>query len=162
MGLVEILASRERRDFCARRALDKHLHGAVWQLQELQHVGERAHVIDAVGCRVVLSGVHLRRKHDLLFGAHYLFQRLDRLFTAHEERNDHVRENHDVAQREDREDAVAGSPGYLGHRITFLSQPPLADRESHINGREPSRLPRYHDMWIAARDYAEALPWLIG
>jgi hypothetical protein len=152
MGLVEVLASRERRDFCARRTFDQHLHGTVGKLQELQHVGERADVIDAVSRRIVLGSVHLRRKHDLLFGAHHLFQRLDRLLAPNEERNDHMRENHDVAQREDCEDTVAGSPGYLGHRITFLSQPPLADRESHINGREPSRLPRYHVMWIAARD----------
>ena len=42
-------------------------------------------------------------------GAHDFFQRLDRLFAADEERNDHVREHHDVAQRQNRI-----GPGFAG------------------------------------------------
>ena len=100
-------------------AFDQHLHGAVRQLQQLQHVGERADVIDRVRLGIVVGGILLGREQDLLFRAHHLFQRLDRLLTPDEERNDHVREHHDVAQREDCEDAVAGSPGYFGHCLNL-------------------------------------------
>ena len=120
LGLVEVVAVGEARRSCARaRALDQHLDGAVGQLQQLQHIGERADVVDRVGRRIVVGGIHLGGEQDLLVGAHHLFERLDRLFAADEERHDHVREHHDVAQRQDCEDAVAGSPGYFGHCPTF-------------------------------------------
>ena len=103
----------------ARRAFDQHLDGAVRQLQQLQHIGERADVIDRVGFGIIVGGILLGREQDLFFRAHDLFQGLDRLLTPDEERNDHVREHHDVAQREDCVDAVAGRPGYFGHCPTF-------------------------------------------
>ena len=86
----------------ARGALDQHLHGAVGQLQELQHGGQRAHLVDGVGRRIVVAGILLRGEQDLLVGAHHFFERVDRLLAADEQRHDHVRKDDDVAQRQDR------------------------------------------------------------
>ncbi len=77
----------------------------------MQDVGKRADIIDSVGFWIVVGGVHLGGEQDLLLRAHYLFQRLDRLFAPYEERHDHVRKHHYVAQRENCVDAVAGGAG---------------------------------------------------
>ena len=67
----------------------------------------------------------------MLVRAHHLFERLDRLLAADEERHDHVREDDDVAQRQDRDrSAVAWLRRRtwlgVGHAImSFLV--PLAD-----------------------------------
>ena len=108
---MEVDTVGEGLDLRARGALDQNLDGAVGQLQQLQDIGERADVVDRVGFRIVVGGIDLGGKQDLLFRAHHLFQRLDRLLAADEQRNDHVREHDDVAQREDRVDIVAGSTG---------------------------------------------------
>ncbi len=89
-------------DLRARGALDQHLDGAVGQLEQLQHARERADLVDRVGRRIVVGGVLLRREQDERVGAHHLFERLDRLLAADEERHDHVREDDDVAQRQHR------------------------------------------------------------
>ncbi len=69
---------------------------------------------------------------------------LDRLLAADEERNDHVREHHDVAQWEDCGDSRRWEPWILwplsnlscrGHH--------QANRESHINDRGSFRLPPF-------------------
>ena len=101
MGLVIGLVVREAQDFGAADALDQHLDGAVGQLQQLQHRGQRADIEEVFGRRLVLAGVLLGDKQDLLVGAHHLFERADRLLAADEKRHDHVRENDDVAQRQD-------------------------------------------------------------
>jgi hypothetical protein len=46
-------------------ALDQHLYRAVGQLEQLQHAGQHAGLVDALGCRVVLGGVDLAGKQDL-------------------------------------------------------------------------------------------------
>src|SRR4029078_4320628 len=82
-------------------AFDQHLHGAVGQLQQLKHRGERAHGINAIGRGLVIARVLLRDKQDLLVRAHHFFKRGDRLLASHEQRHDHVREYDNVAQRQD-------------------------------------------------------------
>ena len=109
VGFVVVVAVGVLEDLRARRALDQHLDGAVGQLQQLQHARERADLEDRVGGRIVVGGVLLRREQNEGVGAHHLFQRLDRLFAADEERDDHVRKHHDVAQRQNRI-----GPGFAG------------------------------------------------
>ena len=94
VGVLENLA--------ALRAFDQHLDGAVGQLQQLQHAGERAGLVNGVGRRIVIGGVLLRGEQDERVRAHHLFERLDRLLAADEQRHDHVRKHHDVAQRQHR------------------------------------------------------------
>ena len=92
---------RKRGDPHPQLALDQHLHGAVGQLQQLQHVGEHADAVDALGLRLVLGGVLLAGQQDLLVVLHHRLERAHALLAADEERHDHVREHHDVAQRKD-------------------------------------------------------------
>jgi hypothetical protein len=88
-------------DFHARNALDQHLDGVVGQFQQLQDVGDRAVVVDRFGRRIVVAGVLLRRQQDLPVVFHHVFERTDRFLAADEKRHDHVRENNNVAQRQD-------------------------------------------------------------
>ena len=107
LGLEVVGVVGVAHDLGARRALDQHLDGAVGQLEQLQHGGERAHLVDGIGRRIVVAGVLLRRQQDLLVGAHHLFERVDRLLAPDEQRHDHVRKDDDVAQRQDRIDLLA-------------------------------------------------------
>ena len=102
VGFVIFVAVGVLEDLGARRALDQHLHGAVGQLEQLQDARERADLEDRVGGRIVVGRILLRRQQNEGVGAHDFFERLDRLFAADEERNDHVRKHHDVAQRQNR------------------------------------------------------------
>ena len=103
-------------DLGARSALDQHLDGAVGQLEQLQHARERADLEDRTGRRIVVGGVLLRCEQNEGVGAHHLFERLDRLLAADEQRHDHVREDDDVAQRQHRI-----SPGFAGDRVAALA-----------------------------------------
>ena len=102
IGFIVILAVGVLEHLGTRGAFDQHLHGTVGQLQQLQDARERADLENRVGRRIVVGRILLRRQKNEGVGAHDLFERLDRLFTADEERNDHVRKHHDVAQRQNR------------------------------------------------------------
>jgi len=54
-----------------------------------------------------LRGVLLRDEQDLLVFLHHRFQRAHRFFAADEQRHDHVREHHDVPQRQHRHQIAA-------------------------------------------------------
>ena len=82
------------------RAFDQHLDGAIGQLQHLQNIGDTANFIDIRRRRLVLRGCFLSGKHDALALLHRSFQRLDRLWTANEQRYHHMRENDDIPQRQ--------------------------------------------------------------
>ena len=71
------------------QALDQHLHGAVGQLQQLQHRGDGAGGVDLVGRRIVVLGILLGHDEDVLVVAHHFFERLHRFLAADEERHDH-------------------------------------------------------------------------
>ena len=132
-------------DLGARCTFDEHLYGSIGKLQELKHIRQRADVVDRTRLRIVVGSVHLGCEKDLLLRTHHFFQRLDRFLAPYEKRHDHVREHDDVAQREDRENAVAGRPGYFGHCPTFHFAAAHGQPRLHINGREPIRLPARSD-----------------
>ena len=87
----------------ARAALDQHAHGAVGQLQQLQHGGGDADLVQVGAAGIVLGGVELRDQENLLVGRHRRLQRGHRLVAPDEQRDDHVREDDDVPQRQDGE-----------------------------------------------------------
>ena len=98
------------------RAFDQHLHRTVRQLQHLQHRGDGADRIEVFGRRVVLGGGLLRDEQDVLAGVHRDVERLDRLRAADEQWNDHVRKDHDIAERQERQRGhVDGGNGFSGH-----------------------------------------------
>ena len=88
----------------AAGALDQDLDRAVGQPEQLQDPGDAADVVHVTGRRVVLGAVALRHQHDALAGLHGGFQRLDGALAPHEQRDDHVGEDHHVAQRQKRQD----------------------------------------------------------
>ena len=88
-------------DAHAAPALDQHLDGPVGQLEELQHVREHADLVDAVRSRLIHGMVDLAREQDLLVVLHHFLECADRFLPADEQRHDHVRKHHDLAQRQD-------------------------------------------------------------
>ena len=116
LGLEILLTVGEAGQTRAALALDKNLHGAVGQFQQLKHAGQHADGIDGVRRGIVVDAVFLGRQQDLLFALHDLVQRLHRLFAADEERHDHVREDDDVSQRQDRQGlCISHGCVLLGH-----------------------------------------------
>ena len=103
----------------ALRAFDQHLHGAVGQLQHLQDGGDAADVVQVLGRRVVLGRLLLGDQQDVLAGVHRDVERLDRFRAADEQRDHHVREHDDVAQRQQRQRGDVGREGVsLGMRAS--------------------------------------------
>jgi hypothetical protein len=98
-------------DLRALAALDQHLHGAVRQLEKLQHRGDGADLVEIVHTRIVLRGILLRDEQDLLVVAHHRLQRADGFLAADEERDDHVGEDDDIAQRQHRQELAAADGG---------------------------------------------------
>ena len=84
LGFEVILVRGKLLDFCARRALDQHLHRAVGQLQELQDRSKRAHRVDRGRLGIVVARILLRGEQNLPVGAHHLVERVDRLFAPDE------------------------------------------------------------------------------
>src|SRR5262249_7174257 len=74
------------------------------------HRSEGSGRVDRIGGRIVIAGVLLCRQQDLLVRAHDLFEGIDRLLSADEQRHDHVGKHDDVAQRQDRINLPATSP----------------------------------------------------
>jgi len=91
----------EAGDLRAPATLDQNLHGAIRQLEQLQHRGDGADRVEVLGLGVVLRGILLRDEEDLLVLSHHRFQRADGLLPPDEERHDHVREHDDVPQGQD-------------------------------------------------------------
>ena len=88
---------------------------------------------------------------------HHLFERLDRLLATDEERNDHVRENDDVAQRHriapDQPGRGRGGSGRSFHRpVLVLSCPP-----SHGRIPDPSSMPISVRSYVPLRRSPKAL-----
>ena len=98
LGLEEAVGAGEAQQGGAALALHQHLHRAVGQLQQLQHAGDHAHVVDGGGLGIVVGGVLLGGQQDGLVALHHLLERLDGLLAADEQRHHHVGEDHDVAQ----------------------------------------------------------------
>ena len=76
------------------------------------------------GAGIVLGGVLLRDEQDLLVVAHDRFERADGLLAADEQRDDHVREHDDVAQRQHGQRLGGGWRRGLSARCESLMGPP--------------------------------------
>ena len=86
----------------ASAALRQHLDRAVRQLEKLKHRADHADGMDVLRRGVILGGIFLSNEKDLLIVLHHGFERRDGLFSADEQRHDHVRKDDDVPQRQDR------------------------------------------------------------
>ena len=91
---------RHRRQPRAMLALDKHAHRAIGQLEQLQHDRDDTRIIERILTRIILGRVELRHQEDFLIAFHRRFQRGDALVATDEERDDHLRKDDDVTQRQ--------------------------------------------------------------
>ena len=148
--LVEFVRARVLGDLGARQAFDEHLHGAVRQLEQLQHGRQHADRIDGIGRRVLGRGIDLgREQDDMLSLLHHLLQGADRLLAADEQRHDHMREDDDVPQRQNREFVAPPALGRvtlsaIAHAIDILvlSLPGTMRRTDVPNWRTPAAIRR--------------------
>ncbi len=145
LGLEKLRPVRVFADFGALDALDQHLDGVVGQLQELQHLRQRADLVDRILRRLVVTRAHLRRQQDVGVVPHHLFEGANGLLAADEKRHDHVRKYDDVPQRKHREGlARAGSERRTRFRGVHSTQPffsarrsLLAERKRRVTGSVP-------------------------
>ncbi len=113
----------EATDLGPRAALDEDLDRAIGKPQELDDRAERPDRVDVLGRRILFAGDALRGDDEAPVGGHRVFEGLDRLGPADEERHDHVRKDHDVAERKQR------NPSALS---PFRRSPPIrSSRISH-------------------------------
>ena len=107
----------------------QHPHGLVGKFQQLQHRRQGADIVQPVRRGIVVGGDFLGQKQDLLFVIHHLFQGAHRFLAAHKERHNHVGENHDIAQGEDRRHIRASfvdlTHGVIRHLILLPAKPPV-------------------------------------
>lgn len=101
-------------------ALNQNLDRSVRQFQQLEHGADGTDRIDVLGTGIVLRGVLLRDQQNLLVFAHDVLKGANRLFTPHEQGNDHVREDNDVAQRQDGVDLPMSK---FDHATSFRAKP---------------------------------------
>ena len=83
-------------------ALDQHLHGVVGQLQKLKHGRQRTDLVDRVRTWIVVGGVLLGGEQNERVILHHFLEGANGFLAADEERDNHVRKHHDVAQRQHR------------------------------------------------------------
>ena len=107
-GFKEVLVFKIFGNPHPRLPFDQHLHSAIGQFQQLQHIGQHTGLEYTFNRRIILTGVDLARQQYLLVIRHHLFQRLYRFFAPHEKRDNHMRKDHDIAQRQDRVGGVQG------------------------------------------------------
>ncbi len=98
-GLEEIGTGAEAGHARAALAFDQHANGLVGQLQKLKHGRQRADAVKAIGRRIIVGRVLLRQQQDLLLFAHHFFESAHGFFAPHKERNDHMGENDNIAER---------------------------------------------------------------
>ena len=116
---------------------DQHLDGAVGQLEHLQDAGYAADLVDVFGRGVIFAGGLLGHEHDAFARFHRNLERADRARTADEQRDDHVREHHDIAKWEQGQVDRVGRQGLAGRHRRFLGM------TRRIGDRRPGYTPSY-------------------
>jgi hypothetical protein len=104
----ELLVGDEVRDARPPFAFDENLHRPVRKAQQLDDRADGPDLEDVLRSGVVGFGFLLRREKDFLVLAHRLFEGVDRLLPAYEERHHHVRKHDDVAQGKQGKTFAAG------------------------------------------------------
>src|SRR3990167_5067864 len=90
-------------DLAALLTFDQHLDGAIRQFQQLQHSGYGTNAIETGFIRIIVGGILLREEQNLLLARHGRFEGFDGFFAPDEQLDDHVRIDHNIAQRQERQ-----------------------------------------------------------
>lgn len=81
----------------------QHLDGAVRQLEQLQYGGNGTDAIQCVFAWIIISRILLGQQQNLLVARHRGLEGFDRLLAPHEQRDNHVRIDDDITQRQERQ-----------------------------------------------------------
>lgn len=84
-------------------AFDKNLDGAVRQFEQLQNGSNGAYAIKCFFTGIVVSRIPLSQQKDLLVARHRCLESFDGFLAPHEQRDNHVRINHDITQWQERQ-----------------------------------------------------------
>src|SRR5690606_9149144 len=106
ISFEEVLALAEARNQRALASFDQNLDRPVGQLQQLEHGSDRADRVNVAGGRIILRSVLLSDQKDLLVVLHHVLESPYGLLAADEQRHDHVRENDNVPQGQNRENVA--------------------------------------------------------
>ncbi len=87
-------------DIRPETAFDQYLDGTIGQLEQLHDVSNGPHRIEVRVIRVVLRGLALSHQQYTLVGFHRGFQRLYGFLTTNKKRNNHLRVDDDIPQRQ--------------------------------------------------------------
>ena len=121
----------------ALRAFDQHLDRAVRQLEHLQDRGDAAYFVDVVRGRIILAGRLLCRKHDAFASFHRGLKGANRAGTTHKQRDHHMGEHDDVAQRQHRQ-----VDGFCRESLTTRhGEHPKKNSANRHRARQPPRCP---------------------
>ncbi|MNH08215.1 hypothetical protein D3C79_676240 [compost metagenome] len=93
----------ETLDCTALLALDQDLDGAIGQFQQLQNSGNGTDAVQGVFAWIVISGVLLGQQENLLLARHCGLEGFDGLLAPHEQWDNHVRIDDDIAQWQKRQ-----------------------------------------------------------
>ena len=77
---------------------NQNLDRTIGQAQQLDDNPDRPDAVDLIFSRIILLGALLRNHEDLFLVLHGGLQRGDRSFPSHEQRNNHMRENHHIPE----------------------------------------------------------------
>jgi hypothetical protein len=97
VGLDEALHAR------LAEGLEQRLHAAVRQAQRAGHHRHGAHAVEVVGPGLVELAVALRHEEHQPVPGERVLERRDGSLAGHEERHHHVREDHELPEREQRQ-----------------------------------------------------------
>ncbi len=84
-------------------AFDQHLDRAIRQLQQLQHGCHGADAVERLFIRIIIGRITLRQQEDLLVARHRRLKGLDGLLAPHEQRDNHMWIDHNIAQWQERQ-----------------------------------------------------------
>ncbi|MNZ66090.1 hypothetical protein D3C78_843020 [compost metagenome] len=84
-------------------AFDQNLDRSVRQLQQLQNGGNRTNAVQGLFTGIVVSRVSLGQQKNLLVTRHRSLEGFDGFLAPHEQRDNHVRINHDITQWQERQ-----------------------------------------------------------
>eukprot|EP01132_Coremiostelium_polycephalum_P014500 gene14501-biopygen6823 len=93
----------EALDRTALLAFHQHLDGAIRQLEQLQDSCNGTNAIQGIFARIIVSRISLGQQQDLLVARHRGLEGFDRLLAPHEQRDNHVRIDDDITQRQERQ-----------------------------------------------------------
>ncbi|VVN75234.1 hypothetical protein PS685_05262 [Pseudomonas fluorescens] len=82
---------------------DQNLDRAVRQLEQLQNGRNRTYAIKCIFTGIVVSRVSLSQQKDLLVAGHRCLEGFDGFLAPHEQRDNHVRINHNITQWQERQ-----------------------------------------------------------